>query len=252
MAVLFDQVVTTLGQASLGALAIVDHVSALVTVRGGLIRTPDYGASDHIIRAGWVALGAELDADGTMSHQVYWKPQTWVDFDAFVIDPRPDQMPVTHVRWWVSTGTQMHLFVGGSVAPLAVPNNALQPWDRAPTTWNQRSTVSVAAGTAQTVGWTYTVPAGKILRIEKLSARVVRATVATTVAGPQAFVTTDQGMFLNALLMSNVVGADAVDSLSAAPIDLPAGAAITAQYLNADTAGSVIVHLFAYGYLYNA
>lgn len=252
MVAFFDQVVSTNGQASLAAAVLVDHVSTLVIVRGGLIMAPDYGALDHIIRAGWVALGAELDADGTMPHQIYWQRQQWVDFDAFVFDPGPDQLPATHVRWWMSPGTQTHLFVGGQVASVVNPNTLMQPWDRHPTVWNQRSAVSVAGGVGLTQAWSYTVPAGRILRVEKLSARVIRDAVATAALFVQGSVQTDVGQFLMAHLVSNVLGAETTDSLSASPLDLPAGATIYAQYRNADTGGNATIHLFANGFLFDA
>lgn len=250
MPTLFDQVVTNAGQAALGPAAVIDHVAAVVTARGGLVRAPDIGASDHIIRAGWVALGAELDADGTMPHQVYWQSVQWLDFDGSCFDPAPDSMPVTHIRWFLSPGTQAHLFVGGAVPVVPNPNASLAPYDRGLTAWTRQAITGAGTLGSMTTLWTYTVPAGFILAVAQAKVSWQRQFVATSPGQHHLLLNVAGQSVCYLLSRSNTLNLEE-DELDGGTIYLPTGTVIEAKYLVSETGIDVLMLASATGYLFS-
>lgn len=252
MATLVDQIVSGVGSVSLGMLARVDHVSCTVTVRGGLVREPDTGASDHIIRAGWIALGCELDSDGAQPHTIYWSPQRWLDFDHCYFPLLPGEHASTDIKWFMSPGTQVRLFVGGSAAPLPSANSYLQPWDRNPAPVLQGGPVSAAGGGSLTQAWTYTVPAGRILRVTELHASIERFSAASGLNGPRCYVTINGGGAADVYLFSNTVATFVTEVMEGGPLDLPPGTVLAGNYQNPDVGGLVYFWPIVRGYLFDA
>lgn len=251
MATLVDQLIANSGSLSLAMLADVDHASVNVTAHGGLVGSPSPGAADHVLRAGWLAFGTELDADGTQVHGIYWREPHWLNFDQTLVAPDLEEYPSSHVRWWLSTGTQAHLFVAGSVHPVAPPNNALSPWDRNAATLSQWNIISVTPGGSVQTLWTYTIPANKVLYVATATVGLIRLTAPTTVG--ETFVELQAGGIdlLTAALKDGTIGKTDRDVLSG-PGYYRAGQVLKADVFDSSTGGSVQAWSMLSGFLFDA
>lgn len=116
MPVYLDQAIDTDGQAALAGLYVIVVVVKL-TALGGLVTVTDAGSPDHVLRAGWVAIGDGIDiGDGV---ETFWDPPQWIDFvnarfaydfdQNFVLNVRR----ANRIRWHLSPGTTAHLHVDG-------------------------------------------------------------------------------------------------------------------------------------------
>lgn len=251
MGTLIDQVIANAGSVSLGMLADVDHVSVNVTTQGPLMNSPSAGAADHVIRAGWIALGSELDADGTQAHSVYWREPKWLNFDQTLIAPPFDDYPSSHIRWWLSQGTQAHLFVAGVVHPMALPNTSLSPWDRNLAAWSRTAFPTINGVQSETVAWTYTVPAGKKLWLSSAKTSIRRVTASA--AGGNVYASIRRGglYIINVNYDASTIGYLA-DRLSGDALWLSAGEVLDAVSASSVSSGQVAIDLVASGQLFDA
>lgn len=111
-----DRAIDTDGQAALGGLSVI-FIAVHLTALGGLVTVVEPGNTDHVLRAGWVALGDGIDiGDGV---ETFWDPPQWLDFvntrlaydfdQNFVLNVRR----ANRIRWHLSPGTAGHLRVEG-------------------------------------------------------------------------------------------------------------------------------------------
>jgi hypothetical protein len=133
-----------------------------------------------------------------------------------------------------------------------VDPHELAPWDRNATYWSQSTVGGPNGGTVLTVGWTYTVPAGRILMLEYAFVQLVRVTAATVIANLVAYIAVAGSRILSCGDTSNVVGSRQVDVLAAGPVFLPAGTVIAFSFSCADTGGTSTARGFACGTLFDA
>jgi hypothetical protein len=132
------------------------------------------------------------------------------------------------------------------------PNTSLQPVDRGLLVWTQYAVASQGGGTASAVLWTYTVPAGRILAVERAAILGMRSAAATAAGIAQATVTVNGIPIADVANLGNTIGEVVRDSFEAGPLYLPAGNVISASASNPDTAGARLWWLFASGQTFNA
>jgi hypothetical protein len=137
------------------------------------------------------------------------------------------------------------------VPPVAPANNTLQPWDRAPQGWQEQSLPTLNGGGAQVTGWNYTVPTGKILRVEFAECSVLRTALASAAGDSFAAILANGEYVAIADIDSATVGATSAVTLPGA-LDLFAGESIGCQAFDAASGGTVIARMLARGYTFNA
>lgn len=126
------------------------------------------------------------------------------------------------------------------------------PWDRGLTVWSQSANAAPGPTTGTTTGWSYTVPAGKVLVLASAMALFGRISLATSAGIAQAIIAVNGFPVVEAADGSNVVGTSVRDALSGGPLYLPAASTVVSTYNNPDVGGLRIVWLLATGYLFNA
>lgn len=251
MPTLVDQAIVDSGSLSLAMLADIDHASVNLTAHGGLVGSPSPGAVDHVLRAGWLAFGTELDADGTQVHSIFWREPHWLNFDQTLIAPDLDEYPSSHVRWWLSTGTQAHLFVAGDVHPVSPPNNTLQPWDRNLVAWSRTAFPTITGAQTEAVAWTYTVPAGKKLWLASAKVAIRRNGAASTGGTVYASIRRG-GQYIITVNYDVSTTGYLADRLSGDALWLSAGEVLDAVSASTVTTGQVALDLVASGQLFDA
>lgn len=108
-----SQSVSGAGSLLFGASHGPEFIGVEITTLGPDIRIPELAAADHIIRAGWVALGWNDAVAGIE----WWLPMhfinfehSWFQFTTADIERTPEW---DRVRWFLSAGTVANLLVGG-------------------------------------------------------------------------------------------------------------------------------------------
>lgn len=177
--------------------------------------------------------------------------QGWYPAVGIGVSPQKIPLPAgcTQLGYAMIAGSVVQV---AEVAPPPALNSSLNPWDRSPTPWGQSSTVFAAGGTASTVAWSYTVPAGKILRLVRAHVSIDRFVVATAQGSIQAYLTIAGVIGPRLDYWGNTLGQHVQDDLDGGPYDLPAGTVVTGTYANGDTGGNAAVFVNAEGYLFNA
>jgi hypothetical protein len=112
MAIIIDQDISGAGLVSLGpTLTQISFWTVHLTTLGPEVRPLEASSPDHILRAGWVAMGNFL-SQGQQAAGGYWLAPTWLDFDHSYWAPDSDLRAFwTHIRWCLTTGTLGHLQV---------------------------------------------------------------------------------------------------------------------------------------------
>lgn len=149
-----------------------------------------------------------------------------------------DEQPVTGGPQWlaVPTGTTQVGYacltgavltvaeVAGAAAPPA--NWQKQPWDRNPTPITRGVLGIVTGATTETQEWTYTVPAGRIFAVAKLSVEIsVQTSIPTNNYGQMAAYVGSTRICV-ALITSLNQASFAEDDLHSGPLICPAGTAL--------------------------
>jgi hypothetical protein len=164
-----------------------------------------------------------------------------------VIYPIPDEMTLLSTNQAAGVTYGIDEIVSSASLP-----TRLEPWDRTPTQVSSQSTAQYAGGTGQTQTWTYTVPTGKKLWLARAAAHVARDTAATTVGMAGALIFADGRNLCQAVLRSNVLGAQDRDELNGGPFILSAGQAIAGYATVSDTGGLVTITLTMAGFTFDA
>jgi len=86
--------------------------------RGPGVVSPELTAADHVLRLGWISLGAEwVDAFGAALN--YWRNPLWLDFENTFWTPTPSSsggaynhtLRCSRVRWHLSPGSSGRLYI---------------------------------------------------------------------------------------------------------------------------------------------
>jgi len=139
-----------------------------------------------------------------------------------------------------------------TLTEVPAPNYQKQPWDRNPALFSQGGPTFVNGATALTTLFSYTVPTGRIARVVRLRAQIVRQITPTSASYVQANLRINTATVSAAVLPAQAENIQAWDDLGGGPLDLPAGSVIDGQYVNNDTGGQVLISLIANGYLFDA
>lgn len=91
-----------------------------LTATGGPVRELEQGSPDHILRAGWLSLGDQLNVIGGVDLE-YWRAPIWLDFIDTLWTPVPSgihagaalTLLATRVRWHLAIGCAGHLYIFG-------------------------------------------------------------------------------------------------------------------------------------------
>ncbi|HZM54126.1 MAG TPA: hypothetical protein VFC03_03780 [Acidimicrobiales bacterium] len=126
------------------------------------------------------------------------------------------------------------------------------PWDRNPTAWQQQGVQTFAGSVADTLGWSYTVPAGRKLMLTHLECRTLRSALATTLNTTYSYANINGSMVLNAIEQVNTLGTVVVDAMQSSPQYILPGGLITWRYLSLDVGGTHNVYGFAAGFIFDA
>jgi hypothetical protein len=138
------------------------------------------------------------------------------------------------------------------ITSLVVPNWQKQPWDRNPVFYVLRQgPAEVPGGTPSTAGFSATVAAGKLVRINTISCSATPFQPLTTVGGSAVYVQIDNSIICYADARSGTQGQQATDLLIG-PLDLPAGSVIQGFWFNSNVGGSVVMASFVSGYQFDA
>jgi len=106
------------GIADLGGVQNLLFFGVFLDVLGLDVRLTEPARTDHMLRAGWVALGDHFDAIGGVDRD-YWRAPIWLDFPAVLWTPPstetistvPVSLLASRLRWSLSDGTSGHIFV---------------------------------------------------------------------------------------------------------------------------------------------
>lgn len=122
MAVYYESDISGAGQAALVGGVKVQSVAVRLILVGPSVRSLDWpGVTDHLLRAGWFALGNFILIEADAVPRIYWRPEHYVNFVQNYYSP-PSQFPAdtaaseraSHVRWFLAEGTTAHLVVAGA------------------------------------------------------------------------------------------------------------------------------------------
>lgn len=112
MAILFDAEVTGADQIDFGGDVNLDRVTVTIVTRPAYVRELEVEAPDHIIRAGWMALGYFF-SEGDQPPAIFWTIPRYVDFDTFLWANFTDSNgPVHYFRYFFTQGVTAHLLIG--------------------------------------------------------------------------------------------------------------------------------------------
>lgn len=108
-----DQSVSGAGSLLFGASHGPEFIGVAITTLGPDARTPELLVADHVIRAGWVALGWNDATEGIE----WWLPMHFVNYVnswfQFTTADIERQAEWDRIRWFFSAGTVARLIVGG-------------------------------------------------------------------------------------------------------------------------------------------
>lgn len=128
-----------------------------------------------------------------------------------------------------------------------------EPWQRNPVAVSRSWYGAINPQTPLTTAFTYTIPAGRMLCLAKMTAWMHRWQAPSSQGTPQVMCWI--GGIDNvciAGLTSGVSGATVVDELSGGPIYLPAGGSVGASVFSNDTGGMVYARASFAGFLFDA
>ena len=127
-----------------------------------------------------------------------------------------------------------------------------QPWDRAPLPIRLTGATDPTAGGSTTTIWTYTVPTGRRLFVERSSIRIFHYTAPTTVGAVYGNILLDAVNVLTCELRIGTVGVQEHENQGAGPLLLNAGQVLSSTALNQDTGGGARVQIAASGFIFDA
>jgi hypothetical protein len=95
------------------------YIAWKLTTIDPMVRELEPSAPDHVLRAGWIALGDSINPFGT-GFEDYWTPPIWLDFVRGLWTPSPSTnagAPLAQfgskIRWHLNGSTDGFLFVFG-------------------------------------------------------------------------------------------------------------------------------------------
>lgn len=237
------------GAAVLPAPRFVPRVGVNLTTVPAGVAIMSGGAPRRLMKAGWIALG-RMGVGASWPAAVFCDEARWVSFEREQLDYGPQGVYADRIRYHLEPGVVATLYAD-SVTDVPPPSNSLSPWDRNMLPISRYAQIGQSGGTAQTTYWTYTVPAGRNLWIGMGDVAVQRTAIATTLASAHAWLLIDGVFFpLASHFGPNTIGASDRDQLQSALI-LPAGKVISAQGVNGDTGGSVVLTFLMSGFLFD-
>jgi hypothetical protein len=116
--ILYENTVSGVGYAALGSNTVF-YLAWNVTFLGNRVRQPTESDSEHVNGVGFLSLGNDLTALGSISG-IGWGPEMWLNWTIgqFVAPPGIvgsafSAWIADHVRWSLGAGTFVHFYVFG-------------------------------------------------------------------------------------------------------------------------------------------
>lgn len=221
----------------------------LTTVAAGVAITSG-GNPRRLMKAGWIA-PSRIGSDAGWPATLFCEQARWVQWEREQITYPSAGVFADRIRYHFEPGVVASLYVN-EVSSATMLNAQKMPWDRASAQWSRQVLTNVTGPVSPTTGFTYTVPAGKVLMLAHLDVRVQRVVVATTVGNTYAYGMVNGAAVVQVHESLNVLGSVVQQGLSAGPLYLAAGDTVSCLYSSSDTGGQYFYSVMAAGMLFNA